>query len=83
MMDGMGWGGWFVGSLMMIAFWALVIWAVLTFVRGPVARRPGDDPEEVLARRFAAGEIDEAEYHERLETLRGTRAARASQSPPH
>jgi putative membrane protein len=34
-------------------------------------RRPDRaDPEQTLAERFAAGEIDEEEYHRRLETLR-------------
>jgi putative membrane protein len=31
--------------------------------------RRDDDPEQILARRFAAGEIDEDEYRRRLEAL--------------
>jgi putative membrane protein len=72
-MHGWGWGGWFLGSLLMIAFWVIVIWAILTFVRGTGQRPPASDPEDVLARRFAAGEIDEAEYRRKIETLRSTR----------
>ncbi len=75
MMDGWGWGGWFLGALVMILAWALVIWFILTVVRGSVGRRSDSDPERVLARRFAAGEIDEAEYHERLRALRDARSA--------
>jgi uncharacterized membrane protein len=41
---------------------------------GPDPRRD-DDPEQILARRFAAGEIDEDEYHGRLETLRSQQHA--------
>jgi putative membrane protein len=33
--------------------------------------RPGEEAELILARRFAAGEIDAEEYHRRLEVLRG------------
>jgi putative membrane protein len=34
-----------------------------------------DDPEQILARRFAAGEIDEEEYRRRLEALRSRQYA--------
>ena len=33
-------------------------------------KRPPVDPEQLLAERFARGEIDEREYGERLATLR-------------
>jgi uncharacterized membrane protein len=68
-------------------FWALVIWAIVALVSwarnsrpdepGPAGPepgdtpRPGDDAELILARRFAAGEIDAEEYHRRLDVLRG------------
>ena len=71
-----GWGGWLVTSLMMVAFWALVIVAVVAIFRG--AGR-GDDRDgavhrdaiDILDERFARGEIDEAEYHARKGALRG------------
>jgi putative membrane protein len=49
-----------------------VIWIVLTVVRGSNAATSerGANPERILAERFAAGEIDEDEYHQRLATLR-------------
>ena len=70
-----GWGGgwmWFWGALMM-TFWGLVvagiIWAVVR-----ATRRPEPDPRararELLAERFARGEISAEEYHERLSALR-------------
>ena len=33
---------------------------------------PASGPEQVLAERYARGEIDEEEYHRRLATLRGS-----------
>ena len=67
-----GWGAWLVMTFSMLAFWGLVIWVVAALARGgngsPVAKRP--DPEDVLAHRFAAGEIDADEYQERLAALR-------------
>lgn len=58
----------------MTGFWALVGWAVVSFLRGPKpAPRCGvGDAERVLAERFARGEIDDDEYHRRLDTLRST-----------
>jgi putative membrane protein len=37
---------------------------------GSSGPRRDDDPEWILAQRFAAGEIDEDEYHRRLSVLR-------------
>ena len=78
MMDwngGWGWGNWLAMSLMMLVFWGAVIWLVVTLVRG--SNRGGTSTaaprsaEDLLAERFARGEIDEAEYQERLRVLRG------------
>jgi len=65
-------------TLGMIAFWGLVIWAVVAIFRssdwtGRSARPDRRDPEQILAERFAAGEIDEEEYQRRLQILRSTR----------
>jgi len=69
------WWGWLSGAAMVV-FWGLVIWAIAALVgwsrgSGPTAARRGEDPEQILARRFTAGEIDAQEYHRRLDTLRG------------
>jgi len=73
--------GW-LGLGVELLFWALValvvIWVVwrLTSAGGRVAGPPpggpppGESPEDILRRRFAAGEIDEAEYQHRLDVLR-------------
>jgi putative membrane protein len=60
----------------MMVFWALLIGAVLLLVRS--VRRNGQAApgggrsraEELLAERYARGEIDDEEYARRLETLR-------------
>jgi putative membrane protein len=75
--DGIGWGGWIVMSLVMVAFWALVILALVAIFRGSrdtgtttgASRR---DPMEILDERFARGEIDTEEYHARQDVLRAT-----------
>jgi putative membrane protein len=51
---------------------AAVLWALLRSNHSPQVSQAGS-PEDVLAHRFARGEIDSAEYHERLEVLRKPR----------
>jgi putative membrane protein len=50
-------------SLSMILFWGLIIWGVITLVRylGATNTSPSD-PRQILAQRFARGEISEEEY---------------------
>ncbi|WP_454385834.1 SHOCT domain-containing protein [Streptomyces sp. JNUCC 63] len=73
-----GWG-WFAMSLGTVLFWALLIAVGVFFFRALQrgAERPrvhGDawhpTPEQLLAERFARGEIDEDEYRRRLDVLR-------------
>ena len=59
---------WWLAVPMMIAFWALVVWAVVTLVRSNGTRPRG--AEEVLGERFARGELDEAEYRRRRDIVR-------------
>lgn len=82
---GVHWWGWVLGTVAMAVFWGLLIWAALAIVgavrsAGHPEDRPrgdlGEDPERILRRRFAAGEIDAEEYHRRLEVLRGELASR-------
>ncbi|WP_404386453.1 SHOCT domain-containing protein [Knoellia locipacati] len=73
--DGMGWSGWLLMSLTAIAFWALVVVAVVALFRdsGRDSRqRPREDHDAqlILDQRFARGEIDAAEYHARQGVLR-------------
>jgi putative membrane protein len=97
--EGMGWGGWVLWILLTVAFWALVIMAVIWLVRSITGRGPANRrfiggagagayagppwatrygpapmmtaPEQILAERYARGEIDEPEYRTRLSVLRG------------
>lgn len=68
-----GWG-YALMTISMVLFWALVIFGVVALVRfltradQPTTTR--STPEQLLADRFARGEIDEQEYHQRLDVLR-------------
>ena len=79
---GPGMGGW--GYVLMtvnaLLFWALVIVGIVVLVRHLGGSRQGSGtpggtgPEQILAERFARGEIDEAEYRQRIDTLRASRS---------
>ncbi|AWK76960.1 hypothetical protein CBI38_35995 (plasmid) [Rhodococcus oxybenzonivorans] len=69
MMDLYGGAGWMM--IGMAGFWLLVIgvlaWAIVwVFPRQP---RVGEDPRQILDRRFASGEIDEATYRASVDVL--------------
>lgn len=68
---GVGSGWWLVMALMMLVFWGGVAWLMVTLVRNGRVRR--SDPEEILHERFARGEIDAEEHHERIDALRARR----------
>lgn len=82
--DDANWGGpgWLAMSLAMLLFWAvlagLVVWAVRN-VRTtgerfqPLDRRVGAD--EILAERYARGDIDEVEYQHRRGLLHGSQSS--------
>ncbi len=70
-----GWG-WALMTVGMVAFWGLLITGIVLLVRSPgTVGRPASQPpvpstpEQVLAQRFARGEIDETEYTGRLAAL--------------
>ena len=73
--NGMGWGGWIMMTLVMVAFWSIVVLGVVAMFRGtrdagPVTRNSGRGPMEILDERFARGEIEAYEYHARQDVLR-------------
>ena len=73
---GWGWGGWLLMTVVMVLFWAVVITAVVVGIRYltgvPHHRAPTAPPraEDLLAERYARGEIDDDEYRKRLTLLR-------------
>ena len=74
--DGVGWGGWLVMAFSMVAFWGLVVFAVVAIFRSSRDERSGaargPDALDILDQRFARGEIDETEYHARADVLRSS-----------
>lgn len=70
---GMGWGGmnWFGGGWMLLVGLVVVlvvIWALRAFL--PAGPSGGGDPAlEVLRRRYAAGEITQAEFEQARQAL--------------
>lgn len=76
--DGVGWGGWIVMTLTVVAFWSLVVFALIAIFRSSREVRqdqdPGErDPKRFLDERFARGGIDVDEYHARQDALRASR----------
>ena len=80
---GNGISGWGFALMMVgnVLFWAVVILGAVALIRYLAAgnrtagMRPA--PEELLAERFARGEIDEQEYRTRLDTLTHAHGPRA------
>jgi putative membrane protein len=70
--DGMGWGGWLIGCLMMLAFVAIILVVVVALVRGSRGGFGFGRPtaKDILDERFARGEIDIEEYTRGLDALR-------------
>lgn len=72
MMWGGDWTYWWVGALMMILFWgavvALIVWAVRSSGGGS-SSADRSSPRDILAERFARGEISEEEYAQRSRVL--------------
>jgi putative membrane protein len=68
------WTGWW--ALAWVC-WMLIIWggiaglAVFAVRRWRRWRPPAGSPEDILAERYARGEISTEEYQERLDVLRG------------
>ncbi|MER5686194.1 SHOCT domain-containing protein [Streptomyces sp. NPDC002205] len=81
MMWGYGWGlgYWLSMGITMLLFWGLIVVGIIALVRYVGGTRKADTPgpvggqaraEDVLAERYARGEIDDDEYKRRLALLR-------------
>src|SRR5215471_12974145 len=68
-----GWA-WFFMGLGAVLFWALVIIGIVLLVRSLNQNRSSSprssNAEQMLAQRFARGEIDETEFQQRVAMLR-------------
>lgn len=75
---GMGIGGWIFMALFWIALLALIVWGVGALLPRTPADRSGrpEQPEEILDRRFALGEIDTEQYRRAREDLAAARSGR-------
>ena len=76
MFVGHSWGTGFLGMIVMVLFWVLIVAGALYLLKllltlGSPKNQRGDSPEEILKRRYARGEIDKEEYHQLLRDLRG------------
>jgi putative membrane protein len=73
--DGMTGWGYVLLTASMVLFWGVVLFGVIAVVRyaGRSDRSTtadGPNPEQLLAERFARGEIDEQVFRQRLDVLR-------------
>jgi putative membrane protein len=73
--DHMGWWGYAGMGIGMVLFWALLIVGIVALVRysrgdQPRPVFPAPSAEQLLAERFARGEMTENEYRDRLAVLR-------------
>jgi putative membrane protein len=70
--DGYMWWWMIPMMVLMFAVVGAVVWALVHASRAgePTGHHP-PSAEAILAQRLAAGEIDTAEYHERLDALHG------------
>jgi putative membrane protein len=83
---GWGAGTWLLMGFGMLVFWTLIALTIMWIVRSigdrrlPIAPPPGHGSQDmqmrstarqILDERFARGEIDDEEYHRRVEALGG------------
>lgn len=81
--DGWGWGGWALMVITMVLVLAAILTVVVLAIRYLTRNSTSSPPryslfgraEDVLAERYAQGELDDDEYRRRLSVLRNHRAA--------
>lgn len=75
--DAIGWGGWVVMTLIMVAFWSLVVFGAIALFGGDQGRGTkalqDPDPLKILDERFARGDIEVDDYYARRDALRAVR----------
>jgi putative membrane protein len=69
---GAGWAGWLLMSVGMVAFWFLVIIAIMALLPGVQGDHRGPEPKDalrVLDEQLARGELEVQDYSTRRELL--------------
>lgn len=76
---GDGWGWWVVfGTVFMVAFWLIVVWAIGTLAQRPHREAPPaprtEEPTalQILERRYANGELTDEEFEQKRQRLTGS-----------
>jgi putative membrane protein len=68
-----GWSWWWMIPMMtfVVVFTCAIVWAFVAVTRSAdtTPKSPAPTPEAILNERFARGEIETAEYRERLDAL--------------
>lgn len=72
----LSWWGWSIMTIGMLALWAVIAWVIVFVTRNANASPSARTPRDILAERYAHGEIDADEYHRRLDDVRHDSAAR-------
>lgn len=74
--SGWGWLGWMITAVVLVLVFAALITAVVSAIRylsgdhrGAGIPQPARGAEDMLAERFARGEIDEDEFRQRMTAL--------------
>ena len=69
-----GWAGWTVTAVCVLAFWAVAVYLMTTMFRTDRGSARPDDPDaqRLLEARFARGEIDADEFVARRQVLAQT-----------
>ena len=69
--DRMGRGWWWVMGIGWLIFLVVIVILAVVLVRGSANGRSRGSADDILAERFARGEIDDDEYRRRRAALRG------------
>ena len=71
--SGMGYGGFGLGWLFMVLFWTLVILGIVYFIKqllgGSKSIGAQESAQDILKKRYSAGEITRDEYKEKFATI--------------
>ena len=72
---GTGYGGFGVGWIFMVLFWAFVILGVIYILKQLFSDKEvcshNESAEDILKKRYAAGEITKEEYDEKMNVISG------------